>query len=102
MSAVTQPQTSIYEKQIENEALEAALERREELREPKKEAARAFKQADDAVKAMLEHEELGIGAVVRIGRFIVTKTMREGGKEVSFTTSPQDRYGIKLFEEPGQ
>lgn len=99
MSAVAEPQTSIYEKQIDNDALEAALEKREDLREPKKEAVRAFKQADDAVKAMLEHEELGVDSVVRIGRFIVTKRFREGGKEVSFETRSQERYSIKLFEE---
>jgi hypothetical protein len=99
VSAISEPQTSIYEKEIANDALESALEKREELREPKKEAQRAFKQADDAVKAMLEHEELGVDSVVRIGRFIVTKRFREGGKTVEFETRSQERYSIKLFED---
>lgn len=98
MSAVAEPQQNIYEKEIDNGALEAALERREELREPKKEAAKAYKTADDQVKALLENEELGIGAVVRVGRFLVTKTHREGGKPVEFETKAQDRYSIKLFD----
>jgi hypothetical protein len=98
MSATADPQTSIWEKEITNDALEKALERRDELIEPKKAAAKAYKSADDAVKALLENEELGIGSVVRVGRFLITKTHREGGKPVEFETSPQDRYSIKLFE----
>lgn len=77
MATAVDPQTSIWEKEISNEALERALLKREELKELKKQAVKDYKAADDAVKALLENEELGIGMVVRCGDFIITKTHRD-------------------------
>jgi len=99
VATAVEPQTSIYEKEIANDVLEEALERREALKEPRRQANADYRVANDAVKALLEGEELGVDATVRVGRFVITKKLREGGRRVEFETASSERYAISLLDD---
>jgi hypothetical protein len=99
MPAKANPQTSIYEKVVEDAELEAALERREELREARSAAVARFGEADVEVRAAIaEKLELGIDAAARVGRFVITKKMR-AGRSVSFEAEPKETLAISLLDE---
>lgn len=99
MPARAEPQTSIYEKVVEDAELEAKLERREELRQAKADATSKFREVDEETRGLIsERLELGVGAVVRIGNFIVTKKRSAGGT-VSFEKQPKERLSISLIDE---
>lgn len=98
MPVADTPQTSIYETTIDNDVVEAALEQREAHRQKKSEANALFKEADDRVKAAIANLDLGQDAPVRIGRFVITRTMTKA-KSVSFETDAKVRYRIGTIGE---
>jgi hypothetical protein len=66
-------QTSLYETQLENPEVEELLEAREKVKAQASAVAKRARTADAAAKAALEQLDLGNGAPVRIGRFLVRR-----------------------------
>lgn len=93
-----QLQTSIYEREVTNPKLEAALDERQSIKADRLELNRRFRESDAKVKTLLEELELGDGAVIRIGRFLVSRR-RVASKDVAFTTDPTMRLQISLLPE---
>lgn len=98
MSTREKPQTSIYETTIENTEIEDALEKRFELREKASAARALFQEADEKAKGKLGDLDLGSDAPVRIGRFVVTRTMR-AARSVSFETEAKVSLKITPLED---
>lgn len=95
MGGGVDPQDGLFDKTFSDDGLEGALEEREQLRQTRLAAVKAFVQADKAVKTQLASYELAVGEVARIGRFRIKKTLA-AGREVSFETSPSERLNIKV------
>ncbi len=98
MAVSEQPQTSIYEKTIEDQALEDTLENRDTLRQAASEARAFFKEADDKAKAAIAGLDLGNDAPVRVGRFVLTRKMRPA-RSVSFETEAKITTKISTIDE---
>jgi hypothetical protein len=98
LAAVAQPQASLYEVTIEHAEVETALEAREKVKARLRDARKAFKEADDKAKGLVETLELGDDAAVRVGRFVLTRRV-VAGRSVSFETGESARLYIKLLEE---
>jgi hypothetical protein len=95
-----QAQTSIYEKQIEDGALEKALDRRQAAKEARRDANRAFTEADGVVAGLIEANpelELGEDAPVRVGNYVLTLTRSEE-RDVSFKRGGGSRLQISLLD----
>ena len=98
MTVSTEAQTAIDEQVIEDGDLVSALERRQEKKVLAGTARANYKDADDAVKGKLESLELAEGAVVRCGRFRITKRA-VAAKDVAFSTAPSSRLTIAVLDE---
>lgn len=98
MSAAPQAQTTIYETTIDDPDLEKLLEQRQTLKDAKSEAVRRLKETDDVAKLKLRELDLGEGAPVRIGRFVVSES-KVAARSVSFETDPTSRLQIRLLPE---
>jgi hypothetical protein len=94
-SPAVDPQEGMFDKQINDQTLEAALEERERLRQQKLEAEREYKTADKAAKDQLVGFELALGEVARIGRFRIKK-VATAPRSVSFDTAGSERLDIKV------
>lgn len=101
MSVAPQPQTSLYEVEIENPDVEAALEKRQKQVDAARAVNKRKREADAAAKSMLEDLELGDDAPVRIGRFVVTRKARPS-RTVAFETAPGVRVSIKPLPAEGE
>jgi hypothetical protein len=99
-------QDGLFDVVLENELLEAALERRQKAKDKLKPAAKAYKEADDAAKGMVaglqeyvdldpEDEE---PLTLRCGRYRV-RIAPVKSRSVSFTTDPAKRTTISLLAE---
>lgn len=94
MSTTAEPQLATDEKVLEDaNDLEAALERREQKKVAKRKVNKDFREADEAVKGLLQPFELGEGEVARVGRFRIEKRTVPGGQR-SFETSDSTRILI--------
>jgi len=93
-----QEQTNLWERQIEDEALESALEARQKLRDQRKDLNRRIRDAEGAARTQIDALELGEGAVVRVGRFLVS-VKRTEAKEVQFTRGGDLKTQISLLPE---
>ena len=91
--ATQDDQLGMFDRVVEDAALEAALEDREAKRLVKAEAVSAFNSQHDRVKARLAEEALEPGQVVRCGRFRISATHVEA-KAVAFETGASDRLYI--------
>ena len=96
-------QLGMDEQRIDDPALIAALEEREQRKEHKGEVAKAFKEAHEAALAEIAKLELPEGGAARVGRFRITRTA-VAGRSVSFETQPMSRISIGLADnaEPRQ
>lgn len=94
-SPAVDPQDGMFDKEFNDADLEAALERREALREARLEAQRDYKAADDDAKRLIVGFELAVGEVARVGRFRIKKK-RTAPREVSFETAGSERLEIKV------
>jgi hypothetical protein len=92
-----EPQTSLYETTIENAELEAALEAREVSKAAAGAARKAYTEADEHTKALVEPLDLGNGAPVRVGRFVLTRRP-VAARSVSFDTEPTTRLTIRTLD----
>lgn len=88
------PQTNIYETTIEDADLEALLEERQKAKEQAGSIRKVYKKKDDAAKAKIEEIELGDGAAVRVGRFVVSRRP-VAARDVEFHTAPTTRISIR-------
>jgi hypothetical protein len=101
VSATENPQTSIYEKVVEDPALEKALKLRQAAKVDRQEANRAFNEADGKIAGLVDANpelELGEDASVRVGDFVLT-LKRSEVKDVSFTRGGGTRLQISLLDE---
>lgn len=93
MPPTNTPQTSLYETTIEHDDLEKILDKRADARDKKREATQAFKKLDDQAKALIDSLELGVGAPVRVGDWLITVSEVKG-RAVAFETEATTRLGI--------
>jgi hypothetical protein len=91
-------QTALYEKVVEDKRLESALEARQAMKLERKELNKRYREADAKSKAFLEELELGDNAVVRVGRFLVSRRP-VAARDVAFSTDPTSRLQISLLPE---
>lgn len=92
------PQDGLFDKQFEDQDLEAALEERETIRVQRSAVNAEFKTADKTAKDLLAGFELAVGEVARIGRFRIKKTAVPP-RDVAFETSGTERLNIGVIEE---
>jgi hypothetical protein len=92
------PQTSIYETTLDNAELEQALETREKLKARAGAVRKQYADADEVAKAFIKTLELGDGAVVRVGRFVIADKP-VAARSVAFETEPTRRISIKLIKD---
>jgi hypothetical protein len=95
------PQQSLYEAELENPELEAALEAREVTKASAAAARKAYNEADEHAKGLVEGLDLGNGAPVRVGRFLLTRTP-VAARSVAFDTEPTTRLTIRTLELEGE
>jgi len=96
MAAGVDPQHGMFDREVEDGDLIAALERREKTNQARKAAAAKHKEQHEKVVALLAGFELGDEEIVRAGRFRI-KMSRTEGRSVSFETSPSRRMTISLL-----
>lgn len=96
-TASANQQTSIYETTIENSALEDLLEKREAAKEERSSAQDKFRRADEAARAEIAKLEVGLDAPVRVGRFVLKESKREGGHR-SFDVSESVQLSIGVLK----
>lgn len=94
------PQDGLFDREIEDGDLIAALERREEKRLDRVSANAAFKIEADNVKDLLLNFPIEVGETVRVGRFRLTKSHRDGNS-VAFETAPRDQLNIGVIADDG-
>jgi hypothetical protein len=94
------PQASLYEATLENPELEAALEAREVTKAAAGAARKAHGDADEHAKGLVEALDLGDGAPVRVGRFLLTRRP-VAARSVAFDTEPTTRLTIRTLDEEG-
>lgn len=92
-----QAQTSLYEREIEDAELEAALDLRAKKKDDAGVAKKAADEADAAMRALVAKYELGEGSVVRVGKYVLTNR-KVKGRAVAFETAATTRLQIALFE----
>jgi hypothetical protein len=94
MAVAEDPQTALDERVLENTSdLEAALDKREQKKVARRAVNKDFREADAAVKALLEPFGLGDAEVVRVGKYRIEKRMVPGGAR-AFETSDAVRLII--------
>lgn len=89
-------QDGMFDKEVDDRALERLLDKRAELNQAKLDAARAYKEKDDQVKARLSEFSLAEGEVARVGKWRVENKVQPGGHR-SFDVGRSTRLDIKLF-----
>jgi len=99
MAAGVDPQQGMFDREVEDGDLIAALEKREKTRAAASAAKAKHTEQHDKVKAMIDAYDLGDEEVVRAGRFRIRMSRREGGTPVSFTTAPGRRKTISLLDD---
>jgi hypothetical protein len=97
VSATETPQISLYEKEITDKTLEKALDRRQALREERKELNRQIRDAEGSVSEKIQELELGEEAPVRVGRYLIALRRTEA-KDVAFTRGGGTRLQISLLD----
>lgn len=95
--AAVDAQDGLFDKEVDDGALEAALDTREKAKAKRAAAQKTFKEEDDKVKARLSEFELADGEVARVGKYRIEKKAI-AGRAVSFETGPSTRLHISLFE----
>lgn len=100
MSAAVDPQDGLFDREVEDGDLIAALEKREKAKDAKKAVTAKYREAHDKVTGMLAGFELGDEEIVRVGRFRI-KMSRVEGRSVAFDTSPSRRMTISLLDDDG-
>lgn len=87
-------QRVLWETEREDPELEAALRNREAKAEARSSANHNFKVADDNARKLIDALDLGEGAAVRVGDYLIT-AKTDKGRNVDFKVDPQMRIRIK-------
>jgi hypothetical protein len=90
-------QDGLFDKQLDDSTLEAALEERERIKENRREVNAEYKIADEAAKYELARFHLEVGEVARVGRFRIERKATPP-RDVSFSTEPGDQLDIKVAD----
>jgi hypothetical protein len=91
-------QLALDERVVNDKDLEQALEDRLKAADNRAEVNAVYKRHDREVRAMLDKmDELSVDQPLRIGRFRITKTIREA-THVEFDTEPKERVSIALID----
>lgn len=90
-------QDGLFDQEIENAELEAALEAREKVKASRSALNAKFKEADETAKGLIAGLDLDVDTVIRVGRFRISKTATEG-RSVAFETEPGARLTISLLD----
>jgi len=93
-----QPQTSIYETTLENPELEEALKTRASMKDRESTAKHNTKVADERAKGLIATLDLGVGAAVRVGDFVI-EIKPTKPRDVAFKTDAGTRVWIKPIKE---
>ena len=96
MAASTEPQTSIYETEIQNPELLDLLERRQTLRDQRSKLNAKLREIDTVASVKIEELDLA-DAPVRLGRFLLTPKSREAASR-SFEIPAKDFVQISLLD----
>lgn len=94
-------QLGMDEAVIEDEALEQALEKRQRAMDDIAEIRPVAKAALEVIKDRAAFHEVAPGKPVRVGRFRLTKTVVQGGTEVSFVTAERSSIAVKVVGDGG-
>ena len=97
-TAAPDPQTSLYETELEDPDLEAALEKRQTLKDERKALNKTFQDADAVAREKIEKADLGVDAPVRCGRFVV-RLGQVKARVVNFETDPTTRLFISTLPD---
>lgn len=95
--AEVDPQEGLFDQTIDDTNLETLLDQRATARQKKLDAAKAFKEKDDLVKARLSEFELAVGEVARVGKYRIEVKRTEGGHR-EFDVGAGSRLQIKLID----
>jgi len=94
-----QDQLAFDEINVEDTALQEALEKRLRAKDDRDEVALVFKRADEAAKAELARFEIAPDAPLRVGRFRISRTVIAGRMVEAFETKTRDRIRFDLIED---
>lgn len=97
LSAVPQPQQSLYETTIEDAELEQLLDDRAKAKDAASKANKRARRLDEAARAKLETLDLA-DAPVRIGNYLVAYRP-VAARQVNFTAEATSRLVIKPLPE---
>lgn len=97
MSVAADPQTRLDERTIESTELESILEERAGAKEKAALAVQTAKGFDERARALIDELVTDEEAVVRVGRFRVTKS-KVPARSVAFETSPTSRVRISTVD----
>lgn len=98
MAASVDPQQGMFDREVEDGDLIAALEKRHKTNEARKAAVAKHREAHDKAKALIDAYELGDEEIVRAGRFRI-RMSRSEGRSVAFETAPSRRMTISLLDD---
>lgn len=91
-------QQGMFDREIENTDLVAALEDREKVKASRAALNAKFKEADDKAKALISELDIQIDETVRVGRFRISKS-EIAGRSVAFDTEASERLSISLLDD---
>lgn len=99
MAVETRGQLALDEELVEDDDLEATLERRQARREAVSDATADFREADKEAELAIAEKfgQIEDGAVYRVGRFRIEKKVTPA-RSVSFETEPKERISIGLAD----
>lgn len=95
-SVKDQPQLALDEQQLDDQALEDALEKRWQRSNAAKAARKALTEAHEKVLALVSEHDLADGDALRVGRFRITKRAIQG-RSVAFETADSSRITISVI-----
>lgn len=96
-SATVDPQEAMFDRELDDDALEKLLDERDKTSTSLLRAKKAFKEKDDLVKARLGEFELADGEVARCGRHRISKVGTPSGHR-EFDVAASSRLYFSLFE----
>lgn len=95
MAVVTQPQTALDERVVEDAELEAALEEREQAKAARAKAAKTFESKDEAARVLADKLDDLFDGPVRVGRFVLVER-KTTARSVAFDVEAKTRLSIRV------
>lgn len=91
-------QLALDEKVVENDDLEALLDRRMAAKDRLGQLRAEFDQIDREARAMIDGLDLGVDTAIRVGKYRISRTMTTA-RAVSFETEAKERVSIGVVED---